>query len=78
MHALLGNLHEHETRLPQKDSAANLTRFLHITESLATYKKHDLPKQGCRSQTINVLELYAPNLLFFHVDVEGHLLNHFH
>jgi len=45
VHAVLGNLTERKTRLLQKDNTANLTRFLHTTESLATTQKTQFAKR---------------------------------
>jgi hypothetical protein len=41
----LGALTEHKARPLEQDTTANLTKLLHMTQTLATDKKHDLPKR---------------------------------
>jgi len=45
LHALLGNLTERQTRLPQKDHTANLINFYTQHNFWQLPKKHDLPKR---------------------------------
>jgi hypothetical protein len=44
VHAVLGALTERQTRQLEQDISANLTKLLHTTQTLATDKKHYLPK----------------------------------
>ncbi len=45
VHAVLGALTECPTRQLEQATNANLTKLLHTTQTLATDKKHDLPKR---------------------------------
>jgi hypothetical protein len=48
---LLGALIERQPRELEPDSTANLKKLLHMVQTFATDKKHDLPKRWiCRDQ----------------------------
>jgi hypothetical protein len=46
VHAVLGNLHEHQTRLPQKGTTAVRQYLLYMTQTLTTTKRLMYQKAG--------------------------------